>query len=86
MVKSGRRSRSRNQSRSQQSKRQRQSKRQGQRKSQRQGQKRRGTRKINKFMVAKEKARKSKQAEFNYKGNTYVRGTASTGMVIYSRK
>jgi hypothetical protein len=78
MAKSGRRSRSRNQSRSQQSKRQRQS--------QRQGQKRRGTRKINKFMVAKEKARKSKQAEFNYKGNTYVRGTASTGMVIYSRK
>ena len=90
MAKSGRRSRSRNQSRSQQrtqqSKRQRQSQRQGQRQSQRKGQKRRGTRKMNQFMVAKEKARKSKQAEFNYNGNTYVRGKTSTGMVIYSRK
>jgi hypothetical protein len=59
---------------------------QGKRPSQRKSQKKRGTRKMNKFMVAKEKARKGKQAEFQYKGNTYVRGTASTGMVIYSRK
>ena len=86
MAKSGRRSRSRNQSRSQQSKRQRQSQRQGQRKSQRQGQQKRTSRKMNEFMVAKEKARKSKQAEFNYKGQTYVRGQTSTNMVIYSRK
>ena len=41
---------------------------------------------MNQFMVAKEKARKAKQSEFNYNGNTYVRGETSTGMVIYSRK
>ena len=74
------RSRSRNQSRSQQRTQQRTQQRNPQRKSKGK------TRKVNRFMQAKEKARKAKQSEFNYNGNTYVRGETSTGMVIYSRK
>ena len=76
MAKSGRRTRSRNQSRSQQRTQQRNQQRKSKGK----------TRKVNRFMQAKEKARKAKQSEFNYNGNTYVRGETSTGMVIYSRK
>ena len=76
MAKSGRRTRSRNQSRSQQRTQQRNQQRKSKGK----------TRKVNRFMQAKEKARKAKQSEFNYNGNTYVRGKTSTGMVIYSRK
>ena len=76
MAKSGRRTRSRNQSRSQQRTQQRNQQRKSKGK----------TRKVNRFMQAKEKARKAKQSEFTYNGNTYVRGKTSTGMVIYSRK
>ena len=50
------------------------------------GQKRRGTKKMNEFMRRKEQARKGNKNEFQYKGNTYVRGETSTGMVVYSRK
>ena len=48
--------------------------------------KRRGTKKMNKFIMEKEKARKANRQEFQYNGNTYVRGTVSTGMVIYRKK
>ena len=50
------------------------------------GQKRRGTKKLNEFMRRKEQARKGNKSEFQYKGNTYVRGETSTGMVVYSRE
>jgi hypothetical protein len=43
-------------------------------------------RKMNAFMVAKEKARKGKKKSFSYKGVTYVAGKTKTGMVIYKRK
>ena len=42
--------------------------------------------KMNAFMVAKEKARKGKKKSFSYKGVTYVAGKTKTGMVIYKRK
>ena len=45
--------------------------------------------KMNKYMIAKEKARKfnnGKGAEsFVYNGTTYVRAVTKTGMVIYKR-
>ena len=45
-----------------------------------------GKRKMNAYMVAKEKARKGGAASFNYKGKTYHKKKTKTGMVIYSRK
>lgn len=45
-----------------------------------------GKRKMNAFMVAKEKARKGGDASFQYKGKTYHKKKTKTGMVIYSRK
>ena len=44
---------------------------------------------MNKFMIAKEKARKANNGEgvesFVYNGITYVRAVTKTGMVIYKR-
>ena len=45
-----------------------------------------GSKKMNDYMIKKEHARKHNLDEFVYKGNTYVRGAAKTGMVIYSKK
>lgn len=45
-----------------------------------------GKRKMNAYMVAKEKARKGGAASFNYKGTTYHKKKTKTGMVIYSKK
>lgn len=45
--------------------------------------------KMNKYMIAKEKARKANNGEgaesFVYNGITYVRAVTKTGMVIYKR-
>ena len=45
--------------------------------------------KMNKYMIAKEKARKSNNGRgaesFVYNGTTYVRAVTKTGMVIYKR-
>ena len=45
-----------------------------------------GKRKMNAYMVAKEKARKGGAASFSYKGKTYHRKKLKTGMVVYSSK
>jgi len=45
-----------------------------------------GKRKMNAYMVAKEKARKGGAASFEYKGKTYYKKKTKTGMVIYSKK
>ena len=45
-----------------------------------------GKRKMNAFMVAKEKARKGGAASFQYKGKTYHKKKLKTGMVVYSSK
>lgn len=51
--------------------------------------KRQTKKKMNKFMIAKEKARKANNGEgaesFVYNGITYVRAVTKTGMVIYKR-
>lgn len=39
--------------------------------------------KMNAFMKAKEKARKSGASSFSYKGKTYKKSKTKTGMVIY---
>jgi hypothetical protein len=45
---------------------------------------RRGSKKkMNAYMQALQKARKSKAESFEYKGKTYVRKYAKTGMAIY---
>ena len=43
-------------------------------------------RKMNAFMVAKEKARKGGAESFSYKGKTYRKKKLKTGMVVYSAK
>ena len=43
-------------------------------------------RKLNAFMIAKEKARKSNASTFTYKGKSYKKATTKTGMVIYKAK
>tara|TARA_R110000751_G_scaffold70573_3_gene143134 strand:+ start:1318 stop:1458 length:141 start_codon:yes stop_codon:yes gene_type:complete len=43
-------------------------------------------RKMNAYMVAKEKARKGNKSSFSYKGATYVKGKTKTGMIIYKKK
>lgn len=45
-----------------------------------------GKRKMNAFMVAKEKARKGGAASFNYNGKTYHKKMTKTGMTVYSSK
>ena len=51
--------------------------------------KRQTKKKMNNFMIAKEKARKANNGEgvesFVYNGITYVRAVTKTGMVIYKR-
>ena len=42
--------------------------------------------KMNAFMKAKEKARKSGASTFSYNGNTYKKTKTKTGMVIYKKK
>tara|TARA_R110001632_G_scaffold34993_4_gene88565 strand:+ start:608 stop:745 length:138 start_codon:yes stop_codon:yes gene_type:complete len=42
--------------------------------------------KMNDYMKAKEKARKSGASSFSYKGSTYKKSTTKTGMVIYKKK
>ena len=42
-------------------------------------------RKLNAYMVAKEKARLANSPNFNYNGNTYHRAQTETGMVIYKK-
>jgi len=43
-------------------------------------------RKMNAFMQAKEKARKSGASSFTYNGKTYTRSKTKTGMVIYKKR
>jgi len=43
-------------------------------------------RKMNAFMQAKEKARKSGAKSFSYKGSTYVASKTKTGMTIYKKR
>ena len=43
-------------------------------------------RKMNAFMIAKEKARKGGAESFSYKGKTYKKKKLKTGMVVYSAK
>jgi hypothetical protein len=45
-----------------------------------------GTRKMNAYMKAKEKARKAGAETFEYKGKTYYKKSTKTGMVIYAGK
>tara|TARA_Y100000389_G_scaffold113651_1_gene110761 strand:- start:4117 stop:4254 length:138 start_codon:yes stop_codon:yes gene_type:complete len=42
--------------------------------------------KMNAYMVAKEKARKSGKSSFTYNGNTYVGKKTKTGMMVYKKK
>tara|TARA_R110000782_G_scaffold115054_1_gene205166 strand:- start:1043 stop:1183 length:141 start_codon:yes stop_codon:yes gene_type:complete len=42
--------------------------------------------KMNDYMLAKEKARKGGKKSFDYKGNTYVASKTKTGMMIYKKK
>ena len=44
-----------------------------------------GKKKMNAFMKAKEKARKSGAETFTYNGTTYKQATTKTGMVIYKK-
>lgn len=41
--------------------------------------------KMNAYMMAKEKARKSGAETFSYNGTTYKQATTKTGMVIYKK-
>jgi len=43
-------------------------------------------RKMNAYMKAKEKARKSGKKSFSYNGKTYVGKKTKTGMMIYKKK
>jgi hypothetical protein len=43
-------------------------------------------RKLNEYMIATAKARKSNAKSFEYKGKTYVQSTTKTGMIIYKKK
>ena len=43
-------------------------------------------RKLNPYMVAKEKARKANADSFEYNGKTYYKKKTKTGMTIYSSK
>ena len=43
-------------------------------------------RKMNAFMSAKERARKSGKKSFSYNGKTYVAKKTKTGLMIYKRK
>ena len=49
------------------------------------GKKSKGKKKMNAYMMAKEKARKSGAETFTYKGTTYKQATTKTGMVIYKK-
>lgn len=49
------------------------------------GKKSKGKKKMNAFMKAKEKARKSGAETFTYNGTTYKQATTKTGMVIYKK-
>lgn len=44
-----------------------------------------GKKKMNAYMRAKEKARKSGAETFSYNGTTYKKATTKTGMVIYKK-
>ena len=44
-----------------------------------------GKKKMNAYMMAKEKARKSGAETFSYNGTTYKQATTKTGMVIYKK-
>jgi len=46
----------------------------------------RGKKKMNAFMIAKEKARLNDEPEFQYNGKTYKQKKTKTGMVIYAAK
>ena len=43
-------------------------------------------RKINAYVVAKKRARKSGKKSFSYKGSTYVGKKKKTGMMVYKKK
>ncbi len=43
-------------------------------------------RKMNAFMIAKERARKAGKKSFSYNGKTYVARKTKTGMMIYKKK
>jgi len=47
---------------------------------------RKSKRKLNPFMKELQKARKNDLDDFEYKGKTYVKKIAKTGMVIYKGK
>ena len=49
------------------------------------GKKSKGKKKMNAYMMAKEKARKSGSETFTYNGTTYKQATTKTGMVIYKK-
>ena len=49
------------------------------------GKKSKGKKKMNAYMMAKEKARKSGAETFTYNGTTYKQATTKTGMVIYKK-
>ena len=44
-----------------------------------------GKKKMNAYMMAKEKARRSGAETFTYNGTTYKQATTKTGMVIYKK-
>lgn len=48
--------------------------------------KRKSKKKMNAYMIALNKARKSGAESFEYKGKTYYKKIAKTGMVLYSGK
>jgi hypothetical protein len=59
----------------------------GKRRSTKKGKKtRKGKRKMNAYMIALDKARKSNAPSFTYNGKTYYQKTTKTGMVIYGSK
>ena len=43
-------------------------------------------RKMNAYMTALQKARKSKAPSFEYNGKTYKQGKTKTGLIIYKKK
>ena len=43
-------------------------------------------RKMNAYMIAKERARKAGKKSFSYNGKTYVGKKTKTGMMIYKKK
>jgi len=49
------------------------------------GKKSKGKKKMNAYMMAKEKARRSGAETFTYNGTTYKQATTKTGMVIYKK-